>query len=417
LDNRLKIHDELKTVRKPFKVIGWCFVFLYCIATSGYVCLFGVIRGADTTNAWLVSTTISLFQEFVIVVALKVLFLNVFLPGLVSEKIHHINDPSDVINSHSHQFKSAEANVFVPRNAAIRVAMRMPKLETSHMLLARTHMASDPKEQVVTMSIAAAQGAVEQRAGAALGDDAAANSRRASRAVNSFYDQREAFQNYRAGRLLTRSVILFTFFIHIPEEIQATILDTILPIMFGFFIILNYELSRIYNWSPVVFNFGLIFLFFVVAYLSSRARQNKITKDALKRIQRKKAAAKLASLANEKSTSRKGEEKDGGGDDIAAIEPSSSSSFYGSSSKKEGESRESSKALTGRAKEEEEEEEEKEEIEEISLSQPINTKRGDAILGVILGSEQANSPGKVRMYHPILPKNSEKNIGKIQPTF
>jgi hypothetical protein len=31
---------------------------------------------------------------------------------------------SKVINSHTHHFESIEANVFVPRNAAIRVAMR-----------------------------------------------------------------------------------------------------------------------------------------------------------------------------------------------------------------------------------------------------------------------------------------------------
>ncbi|GMI36954.1 hypothetical protein TeGR_g4660, partial [Tetraparma gracilis] len=50
--NRLVFETELQPVGIAKKVAGWVLIILYCVGTAFYICLFGVSKGASTTNAY-----------------------------------------------------------------------------------------------------------------------------------------------------------------------------------------------------------------------------------------------------------------------------------------------------------------------------------------------------------------------------
>ena len=104
-----------------------------------YICLFGMRVGATTCNVWLISFTLATLQDLLLFAPLKILFMNVYLPGLISKRLKSINDPSDAENF---QFSA-----FMPENAAIYVAMKHPELDASNLVLARGKKAKEEVEK------------------------------------------------------------------------------------------------------------------------------------------------------------------------------------------------------------------------------------------------------------------------------
>jgi hypothetical protein len=109
--NRLVFETDLQPVGIAKKVAGWILIILYCVGTAFYICLFGVSKGASTTNAWLISFILASVQDFFLYIPLKIIFMNVYLPALISKRLASIADPSAAEN-----FKFSS---FMPENAAV----------------------------------------------------------------------------------------------------------------------------------------------------------------------------------------------------------------------------------------------------------------------------------------------------------
>jgi hypothetical protein len=241
--NRLEFETELAPVSKAKKVFGWIIVIVYCVSTAFYVCLFGVSKGAQTTNAWLASLLLAFLQDSVLSVPLRILFMNVYLPGLISKKLASIADPTKAAEAGDFKFDS-----FMPESAAVYVAMHHEYLHASKLILHR-EKASKVEQQ------AAAEKEKEQ-----FGTGAPAES---------------TMLMYTVKGATKFGLWLFAAFILLPDIIQVSVLDGLIPLGVGFMIYGNYQLYRLREWSPFIVNILLVAIVVGVVIYVRRARRMK----------------------------------------------------------------------------------------------------------------------------------------------
>ena len=74
-------------VARWVKVLGWVILVLVNSFFGAYIALFGVLQGATTTNAWLMSFLISFIQDPLVNVPLTVCFYYVYMPSLIKHKV------------------------------------------------------------------------------------------------------------------------------------------------------------------------------------------------------------------------------------------------------------------------------------------------------------------------------------------
>ena len=88
LNNRIEFDDEeLLPIHFIKKILGWFFIVLFCLFTAAYICLFGIMKGNDTTKAWLLSFMVGDAQDIFIFIPIKIMILNVYLPGLIGRHV------------------------------------------------------------------------------------------------------------------------------------------------------------------------------------------------------------------------------------------------------------------------------------------------------------------------------------------
>jgi hypothetical protein len=70
-----------------WKASGWFIVGLSNTFYAYYILLFGISKGAATTNAWLLSFLTSLVQDPLLNSPLLILFFHVLMPLYIAEKV------------------------------------------------------------------------------------------------------------------------------------------------------------------------------------------------------------------------------------------------------------------------------------------------------------------------------------------
>ena len=213
--NRLIFENELPPVQRFKKLAGWVVIVAYCLGCGLYICLFGARVGATTCNTWLLSFTLATLQDLFLYVPLKILFMNVYLPGLISKRLKSINDPSDAENF---QFSA-----FMPENAAIYVAMKHPELDASNLVLSRGKHA---KEEVERHFDARHQEAMSPKSMREKMKNWRMNTGLAVTRV-------KALKIYTAKGLSKFGLFFFAGFVLLPEFVQMSILDVLVPTAIG----------------------------------------------------------------------------------------------------------------------------------------------------------------------------------------
>lgn len=255
--NRLVFETELAPVDRLKKIMGWILIILYSVGTAFYVCLFGVSKGAQTTNAWLVSFVLAYVQDFFLFIPLKILFMNVYLPGLISKRLASISDPSTAEN-----FKFSS---FMPENAAVYVAMNHGELQASKLVMSRGRKDSADEEEAWDVKLE--EKGVRGPKGKKLKKMTTA---RAATKVR-------ALKMYTSKGLAKFGLCFFAAFVLLPEWIQVSLLDVVVPTAVGSVVYGNYQLYKLREWSPFSLNLILITMAMgFAAYIRHRRKKKAL---------------------------------------------------------------------------------------------------------------------------------------------
>ena len=125
--NRIEFDDDaMPPIHCCKKILGWFAIVCYCLVTAMYICLFGVMKGQQTTKAWLLSFMVGDLQDIFIFIPLKIMLLNVYLPQLIGRHVAENN----ATNQRKHWFAR-----FFNENAIVYVAENHPELEASELAM------------------------------------------------------------------------------------------------------------------------------------------------------------------------------------------------------------------------------------------------------------------------------------------
>ena len=256
--NRLIFETELSPVSRFKKVAGWIVIIAYCCATAFYICLFGVTKGAQTTNAWLISFVLAAVQDFFLYIPLKILFMNVYLPALISKRLASISDPSRAEN-----FKFSS---FMPENAAVYVAMNHRELQASKLVLSR----SRPGEDWAGGEDGWGEGEAAGKRGP--------NGRKMKRMTTARAATKvRALKMYTSKGCAKFGLMFFAAFVLLPDFVQVSLLDVIVPTAIGSIVYGNYQLYKMREWSPYTLNLALIgFVCGIVLYIRHQRHKKKV---------------------------------------------------------------------------------------------------------------------------------------------
>jgi hypothetical protein len=128
LRNKLEFEDnELEPIHCMKKCMGYLLLTCYVLATSLYICLFGISNGTQMTKTWLLSFLVADLQDIFLFAPLKIYIMFVYLPSLISK---------NVSRSQEGLFKVKHwYGKIVNENAAVYVALNHPELEASPLVL------------------------------------------------------------------------------------------------------------------------------------------------------------------------------------------------------------------------------------------------------------------------------------------
>ena len=212
--NRLIFENELPPVQRFKKWAGWATIGLYCVGTGLYICLFGLRVGATTCNTWLLSFVLACVQDAFFIVPLKIMFMNVYLPSLISKRLKSINDPSVAENF--------VFSAFMPENAAIYIAMNHPELDASTLVLSRGKKSKDNAEEV----LAGGEPLSPRGGGGRMGKMFKMDTGLAVTRV-------KALKMYTSKGCVKFGLGFFAWFVLLPDFVQEALLDVAIPTAFG----------------------------------------------------------------------------------------------------------------------------------------------------------------------------------------
>jgi hypothetical protein len=93
--------DEMMKIHWAKKVFGYAFVGLYLLATSFYICLFGITMGNDMTKSWLTSFLMADLTDILWFIPLKILLVNIYLPTLIGK---HVSQSTSTLTKTKHWY-------------------------------------------------------------------------------------------------------------------------------------------------------------------------------------------------------------------------------------------------------------------------------------------------------------------------
>jgi len=112
--------EEPEPVSHVIKMTGWLLIVLINIFFAFYILLFGIQKGAKTTNAWFLSFVVGIVQDPMVNVPVLIIFYNVYLPLLIRNRMKARIEGA--LNADPYSFST-----LLPTGPACRVAMKHPE--------------------------------------------------------------------------------------------------------------------------------------------------------------------------------------------------------------------------------------------------------------------------------------------------
>ena len=116
----LETPEEPDPVSRLVKMTGWLLVVLINLFFAFYILLFGIQKGAKTTNAWFLSFVVGIIQDPMVNVPVLIIFYNVYLPLLIRNRIKARIDGASTTDPYTF-------STLLPSGPACRVAMKHPE--------------------------------------------------------------------------------------------------------------------------------------------------------------------------------------------------------------------------------------------------------------------------------------------------
>ncbi|GMI33160.1 hypothetical protein TrRE_jg4887, partial [Triparma retinervis] len=292
--------DEMMKIHWAKKVFGYAFVGLYLLATSFYICLFGITMGNDMTKSWLTSFLMADLTDILWFIPLKILLVNIYLPTLIGK---HVSQSTSTLTKTKHWYGS-----LVNENATVYVAQNHPELEASQLVIEAFASAVESKKITQDTKrlregeegrVAKQIGPMKREGGADLGRSKSTKARRSiwnpglvsrERIDSTSFMLEEVDENdFKYKGLRKIGVILFYTFVMMPSAVQDFLMDFVIPLLSGSVVygnVLIYESrSEQGNNLPGLIEIGLILIFVtlycVIRKLRKRRRHRKRLKKAL----------------------------------------------------------------------------------------------------------------------------------------
>ncbi|GMH92953.1 hypothetical protein TL16_g12498 [Triparma laevis f. inornata] len=286
--NRIEFDDDAMTpIHCCKKIFGWFAIICYCLITAMYICLFGVMKGQQTTKAWLLSFMVGDLQDIFIFIPLKIMLLNVYLPQLIGR---HVAENS-ATNQRKHWFAR-----FFHENAIVYVAENHPELQASELALRAFTFDYESGSKLK-------DGAAPSDGNFSLNRNKSKKNLKAGRNAKAKGSRRQKRQTiwdpikkgefgndivedtYKYEGCRKVGMIAFTIFLMLPESAQMTILDTVIPTLIGSIVYGNIQVyqTKKQAWMlPAMDMGGIAFLIFLGwAYFKRRAwKRAKVEKEA-----------------------------------------------------------------------------------------------------------------------------------------
>ncbi|GMI02572.1 hypothetical protein TrST_g13777 [Triparma strigata] len=253
-----------------------------------YICLFGVMKGQQTTKAWLLSFMVGDLQDIFIFIPLKIMLLNVYLPQLIGRHVAENN----ATNQRKHWFAR-----FFNENAIVYVAENHPELEASELAMRAFTFQYENESKLKDGAAPENSSFVLNRAKTKRDLRSNKGSRRQKRQTIWDPIKKGEFGNdvvedtYKYQGCRKVGMIAFTIFLMLPEGTQMTILDTVIPTLIGSIVYGNvkvYQTKKQAWMLPAMDLAGIGFIIFLGwAYFKRRAwkrakveKEEKMIKDA-----------------------------------------------------------------------------------------------------------------------------------------
>jgi len=201
--------EEGEPVRLVLKVIAWFLVIAFCLAVSIYIILFGIKHGAKTTNSWLLSFFLSLLQDILLYLPIKIMLRSYVFPALTKEYIYHRHKRMQVYH---------DTMPHIP-GPALRVAEKFRQLEASQIIITREAKSDDEILKVLDIL--------------------------SHKPVNDQNNAKSTIKFSFKIVCLGLVALLLTPLIIFPSQFQDVIWDILLPTIVGLFLCLHVYLNSV----------------------------------------------------------------------------------------------------------------------------------------------------------------------------
>eukprot|EP00520_Triparma_pacifica_P008937 CAMPEP_0118666010 /NCGR_PEP_ID=MMETSP0785-20121206/18966_1 /TAXON_ID=91992 /ORGANISM="Bolidomonas pacifica, Strain CCMP 1866" /LENGTH=4927 /DNA_ID=CAMNT_0006560251 /DNA_START=40 /DNA_END=14819 /DNA_ORIENTATION=- len=240
MQNRLEFDDEGEQMKIHWarKVFGYTLLTIYTLATSFYICLFGITMGNNMTKSWLMSFLMADLSDIFWFIPLKILILNIYLPTLIGK---HVSQSISKLTKVKHWYGS-----LVNENATVYVAQNHPELDASELVLeAFAHSeaggAKASDVAVVLREEGRGKGRPSRKEGRrkrqsiwnpGVVGKSADNSSSLGKSTSFMLEEADesAFE-YKGIRKV--GVFIFYGFVMMPSAVQDLVLDFLIPLLSG----------------------------------------------------------------------------------------------------------------------------------------------------------------------------------------
>lgn len=274
--------DELEPIHIVKKIFGYVLITCYVLATSFYICLFGISNGTQMTRTWLVSFLVADVQDIFLFTPLKIYILFVYLPSLISKNVARTREGLVKIK---HWYGK-----MVNENASVIVALNHPELEASSLVLeAFNHVGSkdeltvpNPVSVPATPGVKAKQRSIWHPGGSML-EAVSADTRGRSRseAASNVFVVEVDESRFKYTGLRRLGVCIFGWYGLLPDLIQDMLMEFLAPLAVGIFIysqMLVYRQWSTDNSQPLLIEAGTTggFLVWYLARKFYRTRRRRM---------------------------------------------------------------------------------------------------------------------------------------------
>ncbi|GMH77769.1 hypothetical protein TrLO_g15644, partial [Triparma laevis f. longispina] len=274
--------DELESIHIVKKIFGYLLITCYVLATSFYICLFGISNGTQMTKTWLVSFLVADAQDIFLFTPLKIYILFVYLPSLISKNVSRTREGLVKIK---HWYGK-----MVNENASVIVALNHPELEASSLVLeAFNHVGSkdeltlpNPVSVPATPGVKAKQRSIWHPGGSML-EAVSADTRGRSRseAASDVLVVEVDESRFKYTGLRRIGVCIFGWYGLLPDLIQDMLMEFLAPLAVGIFIysqMLVYRQWSTDNSQPLLIEAGATggFLVWYLARKVYRTRKRRM---------------------------------------------------------------------------------------------------------------------------------------------